>query len=231
MAFCLISLPLFPCRANRNLGPRPQGAAVQIQQGKTRQKGTLASLAITGSSLKLADPTGEGHRARRKGWMRELLQFAPTAWASLLLGGDEQSPSLERTTKQSLPSSLGSCELWLPAGGEVKQLCPPSPAPPWPPLLAPGASVLPSGVLGPHPVSLHHTNNLLITKGSQVSPCFSFGITRAHFPTCGDPCPSRVLPPNSLLAPGLFCPSLWLPPLDQAATSLVSSLYMSGLQK
>lgn len=50
------------------------------------------------------------------------MQSAPTALASLLLGGDEQSPRLETTTKQPLPSSLGSCVLWLPAGGEVKLL-------------------------------------------------------------------------------------------------------------
>ncbi|XP_058584210.1 uncharacterized protein LOC131510726 [Neofelis nebulosa] len=48
--------------------------------------------------------------------MRELLQLALTALASLLLGGDEKSLRQERTTKQPFPSSLGSCELWSPAG-------------------------------------------------------------------------------------------------------------------
>lgn len=70
--------------------------------------------------------------------MRVLLQFALTALASLLLGADEKSTRLEKTMQRPLPSSLGSCELWSPAGrrceaamaaaaGASPQLLPPTP--------------------------------------------------------------------------------------------------------
>ena len=114
-----------------------------------------------------------------------VLQFALTALASLLLGGDEQSPRLERTTKQPLPSSLGPCAPWLPAGGEAEAKLlwhrllelPSTPGHALGPRCAPGALVLLSGVLGLHPVSLYHANNILISKGSQVSPSLGRGVS------------------------------------------------------
>lgn len=75
-------------------GYRPPRAAVQIQRGKVCETDMLALLSSSSSSsscLKLASPTGTGYPARRKGWIRELLQFAPTALVALPLGGDEQS--------------------------------------------------------------------------------------------------------------------------------------------
>lgn len=66
--------------------------------------------------------------------------ICPSCSGPLLLGADEKSPRLERTTKQPLPSSLGSRELWSQAGsrceaalagaaGAGPQLLPPSPHP------------------------------------------------------------------------------------------------------
>lgn len=70
--------------------------------------------------------------------MRELLQLALTALASPLLGGDEKSLRQERTTKQPFPSSLGSCELWSPAGRRYDIAMQHSP-----PATAPGVSLEP----------------------------------------------------------------------------------------
>lgn len=75
-------------------GHRPPRAAVQIQRGKACEADMLALLSCSSSSsscLKLASPTGTGYPARRKGWIGELLQSAPTVLAALPLGGDEQS--------------------------------------------------------------------------------------------------------------------------------------------
>lgn len=119
-----------------------------------------------------------------------VLQLALTALASLLLGGDEQSPRLEKTTKQPLPSSPGSCALWLPASREAEAkllwqwllelLSTPGHA--LAPRCAPGALVLLSGVLGLHPVSLYHAKNILISKGSQVSPSLGRGVSVFFWP-------------------------------------------------
>lgn len=105
-----------------------------------------------------------------------LLQLALTALASLFLGGDEQSPRLEKTTKQPLPSSPGSCALWLPASREAEAKLLSSPGHALAPRCAPGALVLLSGVLGLHPVSVYHANNILVSKGSQVSPSLGRGV-------------------------------------------------------
>lgn len=130
-------------------------AAVKIQRGKACEAEMLASLTAANSSsscLTLAGPIGTRRGARRKGWIRELLQiaFAPIAPASPLLGGDEQNPRLERATKQPLPSLLGSCELWLSAGRRCEAAMAAAASPqPWPclvPLVCP--LVLPS----PNPV-------------------------------------------------------------------------------
>lgn len=104
--------------------------------------------------------------------MRVLLQFALTAPASLLLGADEKSPRLEKTMQRPLPSSLGSCELWAPAGrrceAAMAAAAGASPQLPTPVCTCSLGSVLPqlSGVLGPHLVSLHCAKSILTSKGS-----------------------------------------------------------------
>lgn len=188
----------------------------------------LASLTTANSSsscLTLVSSIGTRRGARRKGWIRELLQiaFAPTAPASPLLGGDEQNPRLERATKQPLPSLLGSCELWLSARRRCEAAVAAAGSPqPWPcpvPLVCP--LVLPS----PNSVGFWgHTLYLSTAQTTSLLPKaprgrtfrFSFLLARSHSPTCGDPGPPRARPPNSRpLAfrghyPGTKRPHRWL---------------------
>lgn len=147
------------------------------------------------------------------------MQSAPTALASLLLGGDEQSLRLERTTKQPLPSSPGSCVLWLSAGGEVKLLWQGLQEPP----SAPGPTLAPAVPLAPGSCSVGlwgHTLYLYPMQPTFSPPTAlrsppplggvsqaSLALTRGHSPTSEDPCPSRIFFLHPLLASSLFCPS------------------------
>ena len=175
---------------------------------------------------------GAGREAGREGWTKGLLQFAPTAlaslsWVLMRRASDWREQRNSHFLPRWGPSSCGR----QPAGRcEATEAAaagwPPAPAPAPGPWCVPGP-VLPqlSGVLGPHPACLPVQRHSRLQRFLR-SPSFGWGALSVSFqPNWRGQVGTLVLLESSvltLLAPGLLCPSPRLAPVDQAATSLVS---------
>lgn len=114
--------------------------AVQLQQGQAWEAEAEPSSpcpAAVALSWLVPRVSGQG---QGEGLEAGAFAIGPSCSGLLLLGADEKSLRLERTTKQPLPSSLGSRKLWSQAGSRCEaalaasaragpQLLPPSPHP------------------------------------------------------------------------------------------------------
>lgn len=100
--------------------------------------------------LKLASPTGTGHRARRKGWMRELSQSPQLLWLPWVVMS--RAPDWREQQNSHFLPCWGPASCGCQPGGGVKLLVAAETAPalalPWPLLcpLVPWCPALPNSV-------------------------------------------------------------------------------------
>lgn len=147
--------------------------------------------------------------------MRELLQLPQLLWLPWVVMS--RAPDWREQQNSHFLPCWGPASCGCQPGGGVKLLWllrQPQPGPCLGPYCAPGAwcPALPqlSGVLGSHPVFLQLCKQHSLLQRFPGPPHllgkslqFPFIPARGHSPTCGNPRPSRVLPPNALSAPSL----------------------------